>query len=100
MSCPCRPVPDDRCPSKKGDSLSCSLPAGHHLPHAKCVHTPSLTEHRFYTWWGLCHEEVIRDGMFAPCDRTAATTRTDPEDGHEYPVCRMHRTRSPEGATS
>ncbi len=46
-----------------------------------------------------CHEQVIdRDGMFAPCDRTAATTRTDPEDGHEYPVCRIHRDRYKEPA--
>lgn len=43
-----------------------------------------------------CHEQVIdRDGFYAPCDRPATTTRTDPEDGHEYPVCHMHRTRSP-----
>ena len=91
MSCPCRPVPADRCPSKMADSCSCSLPAGHRLPHAKCVHTPSLTEHRFYTWWGHCHEEVIRNGLYAPCGRRATTTRTDPEHGDEYPVCNEHK---------
>ena len=41
-----------------------------------------------------CHEQVIDpDGFYAPCDRPATTTRIDPEDGHEYPVCRMHRPR-------
>lgn len=93
MSCPCRPAPADRCPAKQ-PGMSCSLPIGHYLPHAKCVHTPDFTEHRAYTWWGLCHEQVIdRDGFYAPCDLPASTTRTDPEDGDEYPVCRIHRDR-------
>jgi hypothetical protein len=70
--------------------MSCSLPAGHYLPHAKCVHAVGCTEHRAYTWWGLCHEQVTRDGFYAPCDRAATTTRTD-EDGHAYPVCDLHK---------
>lgn len=46
-----------------------------------------------------CHQEVTdEDGHLEACNEPATTTRTDPEDGHEYPVCHMHRTRSPEGA--
>jgi hypothetical protein len=46
-----------------------------------------------------CHQEVVdRDGHLDACNAPATTTRTDPEDGHQYPVCHMHRTRSPEGA--
>lgn len=92
MSCPCRPAPADRCPSKMTDSCSCSLPAGHHLPHAKCVHTVTGTEHRAYEWWGRCHQAVVdRDGYLDACNAPATTTRTDPEDGHEYPVCDEHK---------
>lgn len=98
MTCTCRPAPEDRCPSKQ-PGMSCTLPRGHALPHAKCVNVHGHSEHRAYEWWGYCHQEVVdRDGYLDACNEPATTSRLDLEDGHQYPVCRAHR--SPEGATS
>lgn len=91
MTCPCRPAPTDRCPAKR-PGVSCSLPAGHGVVHAKCVHAIGHVEHRAYEWRDRCHEEVAdEDGMAEPCNRPATTTRTDPDDGHEYAVCDNHK---------
>ncbi|OCB45569.1 hypothetical protein A5721_16380 [Mycobacterium vulneris] len=43
--------------------------------------------------YGVCHEEVSRDGQSQPCDRTAVAIRIDPEDDSPYPVC-AHHTRA------
>lgn len=58
-----------------------------------------LAAHQAVKHRPYCHQEVVdRDGFLDACNAPATTTRTDPEDGHQYPVCHMHRTRSPEGA--
>ena len=42
-----------------------------------------------------CHEDVIRLGEHAPCERPAVAVRLDPECGEPYPVCTTHA-RTPE----
>lgn len=39
---------------------------------------------------GLCHEEVLRAGVFGPCDKTAVALRHDTDGGYPYPVCAYH----------
>lgn len=39
-----------------------------------------------------CHQTITdEDGYLEACNYPATTTRTDPEDGHEYPVCDDHK---------
>ena len=40
--------------------------------------------------YGLCHEDVTRDGESQPCEATAVAVRVDPEDDEPYPVCARH----------
>lgn len=71
--------------------MSCSLPRGHSLPHAKCVTGPGHAEHRAYEWWGYCHQEVVdMDGHLDACKAPACTSRID-DDGDEFPVCVDHQ---------
>lgn len=43
-----------------------------------------MTEH------ARCAEEVVRRGLFEPCDAVAIGMRYDPEGGEPYPVCKRH----------
>lgn len=39
-----------------------------------------------------CHQEVVdSNGRLDACNASASTSRLDPEDGHEYPVCVDHQ---------
>ena len=88
---------DDPCPAKR-PGMTCSLPRGHTLPHAKCVSSIGVAGHRAYEWWGRCHEEVIDSGGYLDACNASAVTSVLDEDGQQYPVCNMHRSRTPEGA--
>ena len=62
-----------------------------HLDTARAA----LAHHEVRGLAHICHEAITgRDGHAEPCNRPATTTRSD-VDGHEYPVCRMHRPRPP-----
>lgn len=37
-----------------------------------------------------CHEDVTRQGISQPCDKTAVAWRLDPEERTPYPVCAYH----------
>lgn len=49
-----------------------------------------MSEIRRFMEYGLCHEEVVRDGDAQPCEKTAVAVRIDPEDHDPYPVCAYH----------
>jgi hypothetical protein len=40
--------------------------------------------------YGLCHEDVTRQGVSQPCGKTAVAVRLDLEDDGPYPVCAYH----------
>lgn len=40
--------------------------------------------------YGVCHEDVTRQGESQPCEKVAVAIRIDPEDGGPYPVCAYH----------
>jgi hypothetical protein len=40
--------------------------------------------------YGLCHEDVTREGESQPCEKPAVAVRIDPEDSGPYPVCAYH----------
>lgn len=89
--CTCRPTPAEYCPAKR-PGMSCSLPDGHGVVHAHCVHAIGHTEHRAYDWRDRCHQEITdEDGYLEACNTAATTTRSDPGNRESYPVCTAHQ---------